>query len=122
MELEEFKKQIRGGIEWAKQQGIIPMRGLWGVWFDANKWQLTMEKSMCCCPLGALLLRDQPSKPYFETNQHRTNIQAISEHLGVTIELLQCFLHGVDDNIPPDSDEEATQWWNFGVVIRAEIN
>jgi hypothetical protein len=129
MELEEFKKQIRGGMEWAKQQGIITMRGFWGVWFFENKWHLTMETPTgCCCPLGALLLRDQPAGVHEPGGQHRTNLGTLSEHLGVQASLLEYFIHGVDGNIPPDSDEkatewwESTEWWEFGVIIRAEIN
>ncbi len=53
------ERRILDAVKAAKAQGIEIVQGAWSVRWDAEEKKFVCENN-CCCPLGALLLTEQP--------------------------------------------------------------
>ncbi len=55
----ETERKILDAVKEAKRRGIEIVQGAWSVSYDTASQQFVCENN-CCCPLGAVLLVEQP--------------------------------------------------------------
>jgi len=68
-ELADFKERVVDAVREAKSKGYMLLAGRWGVMWHGGQW-ISPDKQ--CCPLGALLLKEQPEY----LNEHGLSIPA----------------------------------------------
>lgn len=97
------ERKILDAIKAAKAQGIKIVQGLWAIKWDLKAKKFVCENN-CCCPLGAVLITQQPEPPIgallsFEDNNCDTDSLALvaAKSLGKNAVWVEGFINAYDD-------------------------
>lgn len=122
---DEIKARIDAAIEKAEARGITLEDGIWGVWVENGEWTTTDlgEHKDRCCPLGALLLAEQPQ---VDDDDVIADVCA-ARVLGKDSRWVEAFIDGFDSEEPAEyRDElygqgELREAWELGHSYRCKL-
>lgn len=103
----EVKARILAAVEKVKGMGVDVGDGHDGIRRVGLRWE--RDESPRCCPIGALLLAEQPQSD-------RGPCQTAARALGATCPDIEEFARGVDGY-----DGYAGPWYDLGRELRAEL-
>lgn len=120
----QFEKRVLEAVKWAKENGYTLETNRWAVWWapaelglDGRRWVCTISRN--CCPLGALLLKEQPTKTV-QVLPYVVDEDAPSL-FGVPHGFMRSFLNGIEGH-DYRFKGDCLYLYDFGRRLREEIH
>lgn len=117
---DDIKSRIDAAIETVEARGISLEAGYWGVWSRDGEWttsDLGSHKDRCC-PLGALLLAEQPRPASDDEEPDVCAALALGRSYG----WVAAFIEGFDgESDCREAEPEMVDAWKLGRSYRGKL-
>lgn len=108
-DLAALEQRLIASCEKARAAGKRIVSGIWGVFFDGEKW----VPGACCCPFGAVLASENLPNV-------GGKITALEKGLGISTGVIAGVMNGVDGT-PVENFEGDLDAYQIGVRLRARF-